>query len=268
MLQFLDSLDDYSSPPAPSTTKPKPLASAATANSSAPPLSSKPRPSSTASASASASAATATQPAVVHPTSDAQEAQSVLDFLDEITQRSATPTAQVKPPTSDLSKKPSASSIAGLSRSSSRQNIAATAGSAPPRRSTDSVRSQRTQPPASPATIAAPPLPTPPSTNSEPAPAAAAAGGWGWNSVWSQASSVVAQASSVVQQARTVAEEQVKTATAQAQQAAANAQAAGGIHGLGEGLMKALGENEQAKKWSEGLVEYAKGAHLDQLGGC
>lgn len=68
----------------------------------------------------------------------------------------------------------------------------------------------------------------------------------------------MAQASNVVQQARTVAEEQVKQAQA----------GAGGIGGLGEGLMKALGENEQAKKWGEGVMEYARGAHLDQLGEC
>lgn len=79
-------------------------------------------------------------------------------------------------------------------------------------------------------------------------------GGWGWSSVWSQASNVVQQATSVVQQARTVAEEQVKTA------------AETGIGGLGEGLRKALGENEQAKKWSEGMMEYVSGANLDQLG--
>lgn len=46
-------------------------------------------------------------------------------------------------------------------------------------------------------------------------------------------------------------------------------QGAGGIAaGIGGGLMKALGENEQAKKWSEGVISYAKGAHLDQLGEC
>lgn len=69
------------------------------------------------------------------------------------------------------------------------------------------------------------------------------------------------QASTLAQQARTAAEEQVKTATSQG---------AGGIAGIGGGLMKALGENEQAKKWSEGVISYAKGAHLDQLGesGC
>lgn len=78
--------------------------------------------------------------------------------------------------------------------------------------------------------------------------------------MWSSATTVVQQASHLAQQARTAAEEQVvKTANF--------SQGAGGIAaGIGGGLMKALGENEQAKKWSEGVISYAKGAHLDQLG--
>lgn len=80
--------------------------------------------------------------------------------------------------------------------------------------------------------------------------------------MWSSATTVVQQASHLAQQARTAAEEQVvKTANF--------SQGAGGIAaGIGGGLMKALGENEQAKKWSEGVISYAKGAHLDQLGEC
>lgn len=77
--------------------------------------------------------------------------------------------------------------------------------------------------------------------------------------MWSSATTVVQQASHLAQQAKTAAEEQVKTANF--------SQGAGGIAaGIGGGLMKALGENEQAKKWSEGVISYAKGAHLDQLG--
>lgn len=34
----------------------------------------------------------------------------------------------------------------------------------------------------------------------------------------------------------------------------------------GEGLIKKLGDNEQAKKWSQGVVDMARGAHLDQIG--
>lgn len=60
---------------------------------------------------------------------------------------------------------------------------------------------------------------------------AGAAGGWGWGSVWSAASAAV-------QQAKTVVDEQVKQ----------------------------LPSNEQAKKWREGVLEYAKSAQLDKLG--
>lgn len=60
-----------------------------------------------------------------------------------------------------------------------------------------------------------------------------AAGGWGWGSVWSTASAAI-------QQAKTVVDEQVK----------------------------ALPKNEQARKWGEGVMEYAKAAQLDKIGSC
>lgn len=224
----------------------------------------------------------------------------MLDFLDEITQRSSTPTAPVKP-ASELRKKPSLPS--GLTKSTSNRSLnsaaAAAGGSVQggavhgtastqantaaglPRRSTDSARSQRTTLPTSPKSVSAkhasqntgagshvPPVslsssvnlpsqqqheqqrrpftpPPPVETGAAPLeaqPTNSGGGGWGWSSVWSQASNVMAQASNVVHQARTVAEEQVKTAS------------------------KALGDSEQAKKWSEGVREYAKSAHLDRLG--
>ena len=56
-------------------------------------------------------------------------------------------------------------------------------------------------------------------------------GGWGWNSVWSTASAAIKQAKSAV-------DEQVK----------------------------ALPNNEHAKKWSEGVMEYARTAQLDKIG--
>jgi hypothetical protein len=55
--------------------------------------------------------------------------------------------------------------------------------------------------------------------------------GWGWGSVWTSASAAI-------QQAKTVVDEQVKN----------------------------LPKNEQAKKWSEGMMEYAKNAQLEKLG--
>ncbi|KAG5648194.1 hypothetical protein DXG03_006149 [Asterophora parasitica] len=61
--------------------------------------------------------------------------------------------------------------------------------------------------------------------------AGAAQGGWGWGSVWSTASAAI-------QQAKTVVDEQVK----------------------------ALPKNEQARKWGEGVMEYAKSAQLDKIG--
>lgn len=66
---------------------------------------------------------------------------------------------------------------------------------------------------------------------SDQATASGGTGPWGWGSVWSTASAAI-------QQARTVVDEQVK----------------------------ALPNNEQARKWSEGVIGYAKSAHLDKIG--
>ncbi|KAF5368323.1 hypothetical protein D9758_002343 [Tetrapyrgos nigripes] len=57
------------------------------------------------------------------------------------------------------------------------------------------------------------------------------AGNWGWGSVWNTASSAI-------QQARSVVEEQAKN----------------------------LPNNEQARKWGEGVMGYAKSAQLDKIG--
>jgi hypothetical protein len=59
----------------------------------------------------------------------------------------------------------------------------------------------------------------------------ATTGPWGWGSVWSTASAAI-------QQAKTVVDEQVK----------------------------ALPNNDQARKWSEGVIGYAKSAQLDKIG--
>ena len=79
-------------------------------------------------------------------------------------------------------------------------------------------------------------LPDSPSTSTPAPPALPASksgGGWGWGSVWSTASTAL-------QQARSVVDEQVKNLPAQ----------------------------EQAAKWREGVLEYAKNANLDKLGWC
>ena len=63
------------------------------------------------------------------------------------------------------------------------------------------------------------------------APVTSSSSAWGWGNVWSSATSVIQQAKSVV-------DEQVKN----------------------------LPKNEQARKWGEGVMEYAKAAQLDKLG--
>ncbi|KZV77557.1 hypothetical protein PENSPDRAFT_740810 [Peniophora sp. CONT] len=68
-------------------------------------------------------------------------------------------------------------------------------------------------------------------STSAPAESKTGGGGWGWGSVWSTASTAI-------QQARTVVDEQVKN----------------------------LPAPEQAAKWREGVLEYAKNANLDKLG--
>jgi hypothetical protein len=73
--------------------------------------------------------------------------------------------------------------------------------------------------------------PPPVEKQEEQKPASGSGGGWGWGSVWSNASTVLQQAKSVV-------DEQVKH----------------------------LPKNEQARKWGEGMLEYAKAADLDKLG--
>lgn len=204
VLQFLDTLDSYSTPPTSNSTS-------------------------------SATPATAQTKADVDATGDAQ---SVLDFLDEINQRSSTPTASLQ---NAIPSPQTRVRTPALSRSGSTAAIASL-----PRRSFEGRASPAMTPAVLPESI---PQQSTTSSSSEQPPAADA---WGWSSVWNQATTIV-------QQARTVAEEQVKTASGAASLSA-------GIGGLGEGLMKALGENEQAKKWGEGVINYAKAAHLDKLG--
>ena len=104
MLDFLDSLDSYSAPPrSGSTPAEAPIAGAT--------------------------------PSAAPTVTNAEDAQSVLDFLDEITQRSSTPTAPVR---TDPALNKKASFPATLSRSGSRNNVLATSTS---RRSGESVRS-------------------------------------------------------------------------------------------------------------------------------
>lgn len=68
----------------------------------------------------------------------------------------------------------------------------------------------------------------------------AGTGGWGWSSVWSTASAAV-------KQARTVVDEQVKNLPVSIPNVS-------------------MPNNEQAKKWSEGMLDYVKNTQLDKLG--
>jgi hypothetical protein len=72
-----------------------------------------------------------------------------------------------------------------------------------------------------------------PATSTTTAVESGSGGGWGWGTVWSSASAAIQQAKSAV-------DEQVKY----------------------------LPKNEQARKWGEGMIEYAKTAQLDKLGSC
>ncbi|KAI0034938.1 maintenance of telomere capping protein 1, partial [Vararia minispora EC-137] len=81
------------------------------------------------------------------------------------------------------------------------------------------------------AQAASPNEPVPPPAPASTSALAGVAGGWGWSSMWSTASSAL-------QQARNVVDEQVKH----------------------------LPRQEQAMKWREGMIEYAKNAQLDKLG--
>ncbi|KAG8965630.1 hypothetical protein FRC00_010183 [Tulasnella sp. 408] len=90
---------------------------------------------------------------------------------------------------------------------------------------TPSVRRSAEQPPKQ-----ASADPTPATTTASASATPAPAGGWGWGSVWNTASAALAQA-------REKVDEQVKN----------------------------LEQNEQAKKWGEGMMSYVKQAQLDKL---
>ncbi|KAH8929525.1 hypothetical protein BT69DRAFT_1345818 [Atractiella rhizophila] len=149
VLAFLDDLDSYSAAPS-SSTVPAPAPS--TAAGTVAPTTGTPNP---------------------------EEAAKVLEFLDEITARSSTPTTQL--PVPDLNRTSSKGSLRGAG-----QGVAI---GPPVRKSTDSQRPAKNE--------AAP----------EPAPTQAG-GGWGWSSMWNSATSVIQQAQSiqhsVVQQAQNV----------------------------------------------------------------
>ncbi|KAK7058288.1 hypothetical protein VNI00_001919 [Paramarasmius palmivorus] len=124
------------------------------------------------------------------------------------------------------SSEPTKSTIAPIDRPLSR------AGTPTLRKSTERVKlGGSSLAPATSSRASTPPTHSKSASGSGGAPAQApAAGGWGWGSVWNTASAAL-------QQAKTVVDEQVKN----------------------------LPNNEQARKWSEGVMEYAKQAKIDKL---
>lgn len=160
------------------------------------------------------------------PASTEGEAE-VFAFIDEITQKSSEPSAR---PSVHIDRPLSRAGTPTVRKSTERVKVGTPTpllpGAAPLSR-TESSSSRVSVGPSS---------RTDTSTPAQEAQTSASApvsggGGWGWGSVWSTASTAL-------QQARSVVDEQVKN----------------------------LPKNEQARKWGEGVLEYAKNAQLDKLG--
>ncbi|KAH9819414.1 maintenance of telomere capping protein 1 [Melampsora americana] len=165
-----------------------------------------------------------------HPTiipSKTEDAQSVLDFLDEITQRSSTPTAslQTKKLNSNphpLSRKPSTSSLSSPTPNPSH----------PPSSTENNVGETISEPTALPQT---------------------AGSGWGWGSVLKQATSnVFNQAINAAGQVQSVVVDPSKSSDL--------------VKQFNENLqLQFNGQSETAKKWKEGVMGYVKSSGIDQL---
>jgi len=236
--------------------------------------------------STAAAASSSTKPG---DAANPEDAQSVLDFLDEIvtsrdnrtrtTPSALTPgaaggqgqTAGLRGSSADALKRPPSSSP-GISRSGSRTALrddgATTGVSASTRKSTDSARSLRSSylTPANSAAAQASeklqeaaPAPTPAAAASSPP--SGATGGWGWGSVWSQASNVI-------QQARTVAEEQVSKnlnhlpasiSSLQSQLPVSPSSASQ------QGAAALSNASEQAQKWRSGVLNMLSSVDVEKL---
>lgn len=162
--------------------------------------------------------------------SNPNEAADVLAFLDEITQKSSEPTRPPVVTTHPTIDRPhSRAGTPTLRKSGERVKVGAPATLGGPASTTKGLSR-----PSSNASLAGNgksvgevPAVMPSTSSSG---AAGGGGGWGWGSVWTSASTVL-------QQARTVVDEQVKN----------------------------LPNNEKAKAWREGVLDYAKNAQLDKL---
>ncbi|EMD41670.1 hypothetical protein CERSUDRAFT_110242 [Gelatoporia subvermispora B] len=186
------------------------------------------------------------------PKSKQQEALQFLDDLDSLTPvgaADATATSNAQPADGEAevyafideitqkSSEPPRTTISHIERPLSR------AGTPTLRKSTERVKLGAPAPLLPSSASVTPPIPRPDSAASRRSTSSkveaqaqhqeiqGAGGSWGWGSVWSSASAAIQQAKSVV-------DEQVKN----------------------------LPKNEQARKWGEGVLEYAKAAQLDKLG--
>ncbi|KAF8624845.1 hypothetical protein AX15_005726 [Amanita polypyramis BW_CC] len=155
------------------------------------------------------------------------EAADVLAFLDEITQKSSEPTHPRSSTPASLAHldRPSRTGTPVLKKSTERVRLGG--GSA----SSSTASLPKTNPGSSSSDSRAnPDLAAKHNSSTEAGNGNGGSGGWGWGSVWSTASAAIKQAKSVV-------DEQVK----------------------------ALPNNEHARKWGEGVMEYARNAQLDKL---
>ena len=160
------------------------------------------------------------------------DAADALAFLDELaTAKPAAPGAAAA--AAQLDRKSSALPL----RPSSRASLTAPTQRRSVEQSRAAIAAARSGSPA-------PPVVDP--TPSTPAPDSGAGSSWGWGSVWNAASAARTAATAAVQQARTVVDEQVK-------------------HLPTMQNVQELANNEQARKWSEGVMGYVKQAQLDKI---
>lgn len=156
------------------------------------------------------------------------DAAEALAFLDELTQKPAPGTLERK------------SSAAPIVRPSSRASLQAPTQRRSLESSRAAIAAARSGSPAPDRATTPGPSITPPQSQ----PQQPSSGGWGWNSVWSAATAARTAATAAVAQARTVVDEQVKHLP---------------------NIPVNIPNNEQARKWGEGMMEYVKQAQLDKI---
>lgn len=173
-----------------------------------------------------------TSPTTANPTqnNDPGDAQSVLDFIDEITQRSSTPTASIKTKKTLAGNQPSVTHSRPISRNPSSSSL--------DRRTTTANEPEPHGQPRSPSSTQPP----------------VASSSWGWGSVLKHATSTVFnQAKSAAGQVQSVVSDPSKSSEI--------------VKSFNSNLQSQLsGQTEAAKKWKEGVLSYVKASGIDQLG--